>query len=852
MYNSSLLKIIVNISALLTALLGILVLIGWYTGDTTFIQIIPVFVPMPYNTALGFFVAGANIFYIYNEKIFVAKITAVIIGLIGLVTLIEYVFGFNLGLYEMFIKDDVVQTSNPVRMAPNTALCFLLYSISSILIIRKIRQVQIAGVLGSMVFGLGFVALTSYLIETETINDWGRLTYMAVHTALGFIVLGIGITVLSWMIESKKNRLSFKKYQSWLFGYAITFAVTFFLIDISQPLGVTTSYYYILIMLLGWFMPKKKDIIILAIVITSFLIIGYFFLQKTDQIFVMLINRFLEIIVIWVVVVLFYKIKTKESLLKEKNEAIIEAQKKAERSEAIFSAITHQSNEGITVADLDGNYIFVNPAFCEMSGYTNEELLKLTVFNMKAKAQPHQSFYDSKEEMEGLPIRVNLQRKNGTEYLTEITGKVIEINNQRLVLGTIRDITDFVKSDEALKDSEYLLRESQEIAKLGSYVLDIASDIWESSVVLDKMFGIDETYNKDVSGWLDLVHPKDRAMMQDYFETTIKTKQEFFDHEYRIINFANKEEIYVNSLGIIEFDKAGNPLKITGTIQDITKYKIAEEAIKASERRWQFAIDGSELGLWDWEITTNKIFLSLKWKAMLGFKGDEISNNHEEWDKRVHPDDKEKAYENINKYLDGKSSFYISEYRLKCKDGTYKWILDRGKIVEWTEDNKPARMIGTHSDITQAKLDKQKILKQNEELLIAKNLYKEKERKLVQAIQITILGYWELNLINNELYWSDEIYKMFELNPKDFGASYEAFLEHIHPDDLNRVDEAYKTSLKNKLPYEIEHRLMLKNGKIKYVLEKCETEYDKRGNAIRSKGTILDISPLRNPNNSTD
>lgn len=116
-----------------------------------------------------------------------------------------------------------------------------------------------------------------------------------------------------------------------------------------------------------------------------------------------------------------------------------------------FRAISNQSTEGITVADMEGNYVFVNPAFCEMSGYSERELLKLTVFDMKAKNQPSQSFYDSKEKMEGIPIRVNLQRKDGTEYWTEIIGDVITINGRQLVLGTIRDITDREKAIEKIK-----------------------------------------------------------------------------------------------------------------------------------------------------------------------------------------------------------------------------------------------------------------------------------------------------------------------------------------------------------------------------------------------------------------
>lgn len=111
-----------------------------------------------------------------------------------------------------------------------------------------------------------------------------------------------------------------------------------------------------------------------------------------------------------------------------------------------------------------------------------------------------------------------------------------------------------------------------------------------------------------------------------------------------------------------------------------------------------------------------------------------------------------------------------------------------------------------------------------------------------EAEKIAQLGHWDLDIVNNKLYWSDQIYRIFELEPQQFGASYEAFLENIHPDDRDRVDQAYSNSLKNKTPYEIEHRILLKSGKLKYVREKCRTEYDKSGNPVRSIGMVLDIT----------
>lgn len=116
------------------------------------------------------------------------------------------------------------------------------------------------------------------------------------------------------------------------------------------------------------------------------------------------------------------------------------------------------------------------------------------------------------------------------------------------------------------------------------------------------------------------------------------------------------------------------------------------------------------------------------------------------------------------------------------------------------------------------------------------------ESRLKEAEEMAGLGHWELNLETNHLHWSDETYRLFEKDPEKFGTSYEAFLNAIHPDDREFVNEAYTTSVRDKTTYDIEHRLLMKDGRIKYVNEKCKTEYNDSGEPIRSIGTVLDIT----------
>ena len=433
---------------------------------------------------------------------------------------------------------------------------------------------------------------------------------------------------------------------------------------------------------------------------------------------------------------------------------------------------------------------------------------------------------------------------------------------------------------------------------------------------------------------------------------------------------------------------------------DITQVKEAEKALNESEKRFSLVLEASNTGIWDYDILKDKVYYSPRWKALIGYKDNELENISDEWENRLHPDDKEQIFKKMDDYIAHPEGHLITEYRLRHKDGSYRWILNRSAALV-DEDGKPYRMLGSHLDITERKLAEKEVqlneyriktrLKlhemvwatekeimdysleemlniaeskigyiafMNEEETVltmyswtagvmegckvagnpivypvettglwgeavrqrkavitndysAPNPFKKgipnghvkvvrhmnvpvfdgdsivmvagvgnkeepytdsdanhltmmmsdawqlvqkrraeealrgSERRLKESQQIARIGQWELDLVNNQLYWSEGIYHLFEMDPDKFGTSYEAFLNAIHPDDRDFVNEAYTTSLKNKIPYDIIHRLLLKDGTIKYVNEICRTEYDKDGNAIRSIGTVQDITELK-------
>ena len=148
--------------------------------------------------------------------------------------------------------------------------------------------------------------------------------------------------------------------------------------------------------------------------------------------------------------------------------------------------------------------------------------------------------------------------------------------------------------------------------------------------------------------------------------------------------------------------------------RDISERIRAQSALRESEERWKFAIEGSGVGLWDCDIPAGVSYFSSRWKEILGFGENEVSDDVSEWEKRVHPEDWPTVIASVHRHLEGASKYYQSEHRVYCKDGSIKWVLDRGLVVRRDGNGKPLRMIGTFSDITERKLAERRLIESEE------------------------------------------------------------------------------------------------------------------------------------------
>ncbi|MFN2285770.1 MAG: PAS domain S-box protein [Anaerolineae bacterium] len=265
----------------------------------------------------------------------------------------------------------------------------------------------------------------------------------------------------------------------------------------------------------------------------------------------------------------------------------------------------------------------------------------------------------------------------------------------------------------------------------------------------------------------------------------------------------------------------------------VVEAAIAEQALRESEARWQFALEGAGDGVWDWNAQTNQVYYSRQWKAMLGFEEQEIGNALAEWDTRMHPDDRDYVYEEIRKHLEGETPFYTSEHRVQCKDGTYKWILDRGQAIEWTEDGKPLRVIGTHSDITPRK--------RTEEAL------RESEEKYRSIVENALVGIFTVDEAYRFAYANDELCRILQYSNEELiGMDFRTVLS-----DESRAfvtDSYIRRQSGEQLPSRYELTVVRQDGQVRHGEMSATVVRDVTGR-LRTMGQLIDITERKQAEN---
>lgn len=282
--------------------------------------------------------------------------------------------------------------------------------------------------------------------------------------------------------------------------------------------------------------------------------------------------------------------------------------------------------DSYVLADTNGNIIDINQSYIELIGYSRDELLNMNIRQLEVAMPPEEVERRIQEMVTQGKDRFEAKHKhkNGNILILDTSICILSIGEAPMIAAFMRNVTDNQHAIKAIKESEFLLRESQKVAALGSYILDFNSQTWEGSSFIKDLYGIDDHYPTDVPGWLQIVHPKDRAMMQEYFQINILVNKEPFNKEYRILTINDQKERWVHGLGRLEFDDKGNPIRMMGTVQDITERKLVDEALRISELRFRTIIEQAADALFIIDFEGNIIEVNDKASENLGYTKDEL------------------------------------------------------------------------------------------------------------------------------------------------------------------------------------------------------------------------------------
>ena len=512
---------------------------------------------------------------------------------------------------------------------------------------------------------------------------------------------------------------------------------------------------------------------------------------------------------------------------KETKTQLLLSKEKIEESEKQFRELFEKSGDAILIIK---NEIFIecNQATIEMLEYnTKDEFLQTHPSKLSPEVQP-----DGKDSFVKAQEMMNASLEKGThrfEWIhTKSTGEnfpvevlltaIVNEPENKIIHCVWRDITERKKAELSLLESEDALKNAQEIAQLGSFNLDLQTNIFSSSYIFDAIVGFKSSDVKTLETWRTVVHPEDLEDNKKILKNCIKTKSKF-NREYRIIHKKTKKIKWLHALGEIRY-KDNIPVNFVGTIQDITERKVNELAILLNEKKLIEIQKIANLGTYEIDLKTNAVSASSIYKSILGIKKTP-KNNKGWWKSITHPEDYEKS-ELLWRDCINNCKLYEDEYRIINHKNEIKWIYDLAEIK--CENGIPSKVVGTIQDITARK--------------VAELTLKENELKLQETQRISRLGsfifYDESNLFESNAIF-DEIVGI----DSNYTKNLDGWLALIYPEDFKVVKEL----LENSSSVRKEFRIKRFNDKeIVWVKGLAKISYDNNGLRQKVIGTLQDIT----------
>ncbi|NCC60718.1 MAG: PAS domain S-box protein [Verrucomicrobiae bacterium] len=361
-----------------------------------------------------------------------------------------------------------------------------------------------------------------------------------------------------------------------------------------------------------------------------------------------------------------------------------------------------------------------NERWAEIIGYTLEEISPATIETWMKYTHPD----DLKRCNEMLEkhfrgellyydVEVRMRHKNGEWVWVHDRGKVVSRTREGkplLMLGTHQDITERKRMETELEKERTRLAGIIEATHAGTWEWNVQT----GETVLNERWAeiigytLEEISPISSKIWKKYCHPDDLKQASERIEKHFRGELPYHDVEVRM-QHKNGEWVWVNDRGrVVSWTQDGKPLLMRGTHQDITDRKRIENELLTANERYELAVSGVNDGIWDWNITTNELYLSPRWKQILGYENHELENHHDTFIRLTYEEDLGRVNEHLQSYFKGETNEYSVQFRMKHKDGSLRWILSKGAAIR-DKENRPFRMAGSHSDITLQKMAEEAI-----------------------------------------------------------------------------------------------------------------------------------------------
>ncbi|MEA5426308.1 PAS domain S-box protein [Arcicella lustrica] len=367
---------------------------------------------------------------------------------------------------------------------------------------------------------------------------------------------------------------------------------------------------------------------------------------------------------------------------------------------SIFDFIQESALDGFGYLDIeDPSNEWINPKFWTTLGFSHSEIPENHyVWRTLIHLDDAKKFFEHyKSSNKPYDETLRFKHKNGSTIWFRCRAMVIR-NSEGEAINVILSFTDIT---ELLRKDDFLER-CNAAAMVGYWELEIESQKLQWSNTTKKIHEVDEDFEPNINTAINFYEEgESKAKITELVNLAI-TKGQGYDLDFKIIT-AKGNIKWVRVICQSEFYE-GTCIRIYGTFQDIHAQKLAQEELIKEKQKLQSVIKGTNAGTWEWNVQTGETFFNERWAEIVGYTLDELAPiSIDTWLKLVHPDDLKISNQRIQACFEKKTEYYQCECRMKHKAGHWVWVIDRGKVVSWTNEGKPLMMYGTHSDISEQK-----------------------------------------------------------------------------------------------------------------------------------------------------